>query len=144
VITTRLSLRLFAIPLLAMVMSLFAPVDPVYARNSDDPGRYQMNLSNKQRQQIRRGISEAIRHRPGRPPIVNRPGLGGGIIAGEIRREIRKEVRRRYFGRVVAGVVLGSIIRVVVAGTPPGPPPSRELCWVWSNSERTRGYWYYC
>lgn len=48
----------------------------------------------------------------------------------------------RYWGRVVFGVTLGAVI-VVAAHTPP-PPPDPALCWTWTNTAQTQGYWYYC
>lgn len=59
-----------------------------------------------------------------------------------VRRPVRVWVRRPYYGRVVAGVALGTII-VVAANSVPASPSS-ELCWYWSNSSKTRGYWDYC
>lgn len=51
--------------------------------------------------------------------------------------------RRRDFGRAVAGtIVIGAIIATAANAAP--PRPSSDLCWVWSNSARTRGYWDYC
>jgi hypothetical protein len=70
---------------------------------------------------------------------VNRAVVGGvGRVA--VVRPIRPWVRRPYYGTVVAGVALGTII---VASTIP-PAPSSDVCWYWSNSSRTRGYWDYC
>lgn len=57
-----------------------------------------------------------------------------------VRRPVRPWVRRPYYGAVVAGVALGTVIAV---STIPSPPSS-ELCWYWSNSSMTRGYWDYC
>jgi hypothetical protein len=48
-----------------------------------------------------------------------------------------------YWGRVVAGVTVGTIIVVSVAATVP-KPPSPELCWYWTDAQKTRGYWDYC
>ncbi|MEM8840915.1 MAG: hypothetical protein AAGD47_03980 [Pseudomonadota bacterium] len=50
--------------------------------------------------------------------------------------------RGAYWGTLAFGVTLGALI-VVAANTPP-PPPDPTLCWTWSNSELTEGYWYYC
>jgi hypothetical protein len=57
-------------------------------------------------------------------------------------RPVRPWVRRPYYGRVVAGVALGTV--VAVAATTAPPAPASNLCWYWSNSSRTRGYWDYC
>lgn len=50
--------------------------------------------------------------------------------------------RGARWGAVAFGVTMGAII-VVAANTPP-PPPDPSLCWTWTNSARTQGYWYYC
>ena len=59
---------------------------------------------------------------------------------GPRRAYVRRWYRRPYYGSVVAGVVLGTII---VASTVPRAPSS-DLCWYWTNSSQTRGYWDYC
>jgi hypothetical protein len=66
---------------------------------------------------------------------IARVGVGGAVV-----RPVRPWVRRPYYGTVIAGVTLGSII---AASTIP-PAPSSDLCWYWSNSSHTRGYWDYC
>jgi hypothetical protein len=53
---------------------------------------------------------------------------------------VRPWVRRPYYGTVVAGVALGTVI----AATTIPPAPSSDLCWYWSNSSKTKGYWDYC
>lgn len=65
---------------------------------------------------------------------VNR-GVGRVGVAA-----VRPWVRRPYYGTVVAGVALGTII--AVSSIPPAP--SSDLCWYWSNSSQTQGYWDYC
>jgi hypothetical protein len=57
-----------------------------------------------------------------------------------VARPYRAWVRRPYYGRVVAGVALGTIIATSVVPT----APSSDVCWYWSNSAKTRGYWDYC
>jgi hypothetical protein len=47
-----------------------------------------------------------------------------------------------HWGAVAFGVTMGAVI-TVAANTPP-PPPDPSLCWTWTNSARTTGYWYYC
>jgi hypothetical protein len=74
---------------------------------------------------------------------VNRTAVGvvGGVRGGvAVVRPVRPWVRRPYYGTVVAGVTLGTII---AASTIPTAPAS-DLCWYWSNSSKTRGYWDYC
>ena len=71
-------------------------------------------------------------HRPvhpiARPPVVVRPIRPIPVV------------RPWYWGSFVAGVTIGSII----ATTTVPPPPSPELCWYWTNSKKTSGYWDYC
>jgi hypothetical protein len=50
--------------------------------------------------------------------------------------------RGARWGAVAFGVVMGTAI-IVAYNTPP-IAPNPELCWTWSNSALTRGYWYYC
>lgn len=50
--------------------------------------------------------------------------------------------RGARWGTVAFGATMGAII-VVAANTPP-PPPDPSLCWTWTNSTLTEGYWYYC
>jgi hypothetical protein len=56
---------------------------------------------------------------------------------------VRPWHRKHYFGRVVAGVVIGSIVYAAVAGAVPASP-APGLCWYWTDSTQTRGYWDYC
>ncbi|KAA0699561.1 hypothetical protein DTW90_09300 [Neorhizobium sp. P12A] len=55
----------------------------------------------------------------------------------------RPWVRRPYYGTVVAGVALGTVVAATAVAVAPRPP-SPSLCWYWSNSSQTRGYWDYC
>lgn len=72
---------------------------------------------------------------------------GGPVHGPTVRRTVvvrpyKPWVRRPYYGAVVAGVAVGTVIAVATATPPPAPSP--ELCWYWSNSAQTRGYWDYC
>jgi hypothetical protein len=62
------------------------------------------------------------------------------VNATEVARPVRPWVQQPYYGSRFDGVVLGS---VVAANTVP-TSPSVDLCWYWSNSARTRGYWDFC
>lgn len=55
-------------------------------------------------------------------------------------RPVRPWVARPWFGTVVAGVTIGTVI----AATTVPPAPASNLCWFWSDSSNTRGYWDYC
>ncbi len=83
---------------------------------------------------------------------INRPGNRPGNrhphvtidrdinINRTVVRPVRPWIRRPYFGTVVAGITLGTIIAVSAAPVPPSP----DLCWFWTNSSQTQGYWDYC
>lgn len=60
-----------------------------------------------------------------------------------VRRPVRVWSPRPYYGTIIAGVTLGTIIAVSAAAAAP-KPPAPNLCWFWSNSTQTRGYWDYC
>jgi hypothetical protein len=85
---------------------------------------------------INRNVNRNINRNVNINRNIARVGVGGVVGVGAV----RPWVRRPYFGTVVAGVTLGTII----AATTIPPVPSSGLCWYWSNSSRTRGYWDYC
>jgi hypothetical protein len=84
---------------------------------------------------VNRNINRNINRNVNINRNIARVGVGGVRVGA-----VRPWVRRPYFGTVVAGVTLGTII----AATAIPPVPSSGLCWYWSNSSRTRGYWDYC
>jgi len=55
-------------------------------------------------------------------------------------RPVRPWVPQPYYGAVFDGVTLGTVIAATVVPT----PPSIDVCWYWSNSSQTRGYWDFC
>jgi hypothetical protein len=55
-------------------------------------------------------------------------------------RPVRPWVQQPYYGAVFDGVTLGAVI---VANAVP-TSPSIDLCWYWSNSSKSRGYWDFC
>jgi len=67
-------------------------------------------------------------------------GRGAVAVGGVGVRPVRPWVRRPYYGTVIAGVTLGTVI----AATTIPAAPSSEVCWYWSNSSHSRGYWDYC
>jgi hypothetical protein len=58
----------------------------------------------------------------------------------EVVRPVRPWVRQPYYGSVFDGVTLGAIVAATVVPT----SPSFDLCWYWSSSSQTRGYWDFC
>jgi hypothetical protein len=75
-----------------------------------------------------------------RTTVVKGPRGNVGARSVAVVRPVRRWVRRPYYGTVVAGVTLGTII----AATAVPPAPSSEVCWYWSNSSHSQGYWDYC
>jgi hypothetical protein len=55
-------------------------------------------------------------------------------------RPVRPWVQQPYYGAVFDGVTLGAVIAANAVPT----LPSIDLCWYWSNSSKTRGYWDFC
>jgi hypothetical protein len=55
-------------------------------------------------------------------------------------RPVRPWVSQPYYGAVFDGVTLGAVIAATAVPT----SPSIDLCWYWSNSSQTRGYWDFC
>ena len=66
---------------------------------------------------------------------------GGGAVNVNVHgTSVRPWVQRPYFGTVVGGIALGTVIAATAAPT----PPADNLCWVWTSTEQTQGYWDYC
>ncbi len=55
-------------------------------------------------------------------------------------RPVRPWVPQPYYGIVFDGVTLGAVMAATAVPT----SPSVDLCWYWSNSSQTRGYWDFC
>ena len=55
-------------------------------------------------------------------------------------RPVRPWVQQTYYGAVFDGVTLGAVMTADAVPT----SPSVDLCWYWSNSSKTRGYWDFC
>ncbi len=55
-------------------------------------------------------------------------------------RPVRPWAPQPYYGAVFDGVTLGAVIAATAVPT----SPSIDLCWYWSNSSQTRGYWDFC
>ena len=132
-----------------LVMGLGGALPAEAARPRSARGEYREGMREiaRERREMRRDIMNS-----GSRAEANRAYREGMREIARERREMRWEVgrevregawRRERARRVVAGVVLGAAIVVAVRGVAP-PPPSPELCWIWTDSYRERGYWDTC
>ena len=55
-------------------------------------------------------------------------------------RPVRPWVQHPYYGAVFDGVTLGAVIAANAVPT----SRSIDVCWYWSNSSKSRGYWDFC
>jgi hypothetical protein len=55
-------------------------------------------------------------------------------------RPVRPWVQQPYYGAVFDGVTLGAVVAANAVPT----SWSIDVCWYWSNSSKTRGYWDFC
>ena len=55
-------------------------------------------------------------------------------------RPVRPWIQQPYYGAVFDGVTLGAVIAANAVPT----SRSIDVCWYWSNSSKTRGYWDFC
>jgi hypothetical protein len=55
-------------------------------------------------------------------------------------RPVRPWVQQPYYGAVFDGVTLGAVIAANAVPT----SRSIDVCWYWSNSSKSRGYWDFC
>src|SRR5262249_6189557 len=62
------------------------------------------------------------------------------VKSATVVRPVRPWVQQPYYGAVFDGVTLGAVI---VANAVP-TSRSIDVCWYWSNSSKTRGYWDFC
>ena len=85
----------------------------------------------------------AVRHRAVAPRKTHVAAAKRTAVAAkstEVVRPVRPWVRQPYYGSVFDGVTLGAIIAATAVPT----SPSFDLCWYWSSSSQTRGYWDFC
>jgi hypothetical protein len=82
----------------------------------------------------RRGIAVRTRH-----VAIRHRGVTARRSTTVVR-PVRPWVQRPYYGAVFDGVALG----VVIAANAVPTSPSIDLCWYWSNSSKSRGYWDFC
>lgn len=85
----------------------------------------------------------AIRHR-GLTARRTQVALGrrGAVVVKSttVVRPVRPWVQQPYYGTVFDGVTLGAVL---AANTVP-TSWSIDVCWYWSDSSKTRGYWDFC
>jgi len=85
----------------------------------------------------------AIRHR-GVAARRTHVAVGGrGAVAVKsttVVRPVRPWVQQPYYGAVFDGVTLGAVIAANAVPT----SRSIDVCWYWSNSSKSRGYWDFC
>jgi hypothetical protein len=84
----------------------------------------------------------AVRHRrvAARTRVAALKPGAAALASTAVARPVRPWFPQPYYGAIIAGVTLGT---VVAANTVP-PSPSFDLCWYWSNTAKTRGYWDFC
>jgi hypothetical protein len=83
----------------------------------------------------------AIRHRGVAARRTNVAAVRRGAVkSAAVVRPVRPWVQQPYYGAVFDGVTVGAIIAANSVPT----SPSIDLCWYWSNSSKTRGYWDFC
>jgi hypothetical protein len=96
----------------------------------------------------RRGVTArtrhvAVRHRAvaaRRTHVAVSKRSAVAVKSPEVVRPVRPWVRQPYYGSVFDGVTLGAIVAATAVPT----SPSFDLCWYWSSSSQTRGYWDFC
>ena len=62
------------------------------------------------------------------------------VKSAAVVRPVRPWVPQPYYGAVFDGVTLGAVIAATAVPT----SWSIDVCWYWSNSSKTRGYWDFC
>ena len=82
----------------------------------------------------------AIRHRG---VAARRTHVARGAVAvksAAVVRPVRPWVPQPYYGAVFDGVTLGAVIAATAVPT----SWSIDVCWYWSTSSQTHGYWDFC
>jgi hypothetical protein len=70
---------------------------------------------------------------------VGRRGAVAVKVAAVVR-PVKPWVPQPYYGAVFDGVTLGAVMTATAVPT----SRSIDVCWYWSNSSQTRGYWDFC
>ena len=85
----------------------------------------------------------AIRHRAVAARRTHVAVVRRGAVAVKstaVVRPVRPWVQQPYYGAVFDGVTLGAVIAANAVPT----SRSIDVCWYWSNSSKSRGYWDFC
>jgi hypothetical protein len=84
----------------------------------------------------------AVRHRgvAARRTHVAVGRRGAAVKSTPVVRPVRPWVQQPYYGAVFDGVTLGAVVAANAVPT----SRSIDVCWYWSNSSKTRGYWDFC
>ena len=85
----------------------------------------------------------AIRHRGVAARRTHVAVVRRGAVAVKstpVVRPVRPWVQQPYYGAVFDGVTLGAVMVATAVPT----SRSIDVCWYWSNSSQTRGYWDFC
>jgi hypothetical protein len=85
----------------------------------------------------------AIRHRgvaARRTHVAVRRRGAVAVKSTAVVRPVKPWVQQPYYGAVFDGVTLGAVMAATAVPT----SPSIDVCWYWSISSKTRGYWDFC
>jgi len=85
----------------------------------------------------------AVKHRsvaPRRTQVAVGKGAAGAVRTPVVVRPVRPWIRQPYYGTIIDGVPIGTVIAANAVPT----ARSFDLCWYWSNTPKTRGYWDFC
>ena len=85
----------------------------------------------------------AVKHRsvaPRRTQVAVGKGAAGAVRTPVVVRPVRPWIRQPYYGTIIDGVPIGTVVAANAVPT----APSFDLCWYWSNTPKTRGYWDFC
>jgi hypothetical protein len=136
----------FKIPLAGASLALFIAIGgaPASAASVGNEVWLGHSAQNAEFIDVQRRVHRHPGHRPGfrpHPGYRPRPGYRPGYRPGGWARP------GHYWWRPGAAVAAGAALGFVGAATAAawaGPAPAPGMCWYYTNSARTRGYWDYC
>jgi hypothetical protein len=77
---------------------------------------------------------------PRRTQVAAGKGGAGAVTTPVVVRPVRPWVAQPYYGTIIDGVPIGTVVAANAVPT----ARSFDLCWYWSSTSKTRGYWDYC